>query len=90
MAQAMGANRPTQPSQWGRAVDDLITGCKRYDWWRLAGVWNWKHKMPMWNKPRGPIVSFEQPVSSDLPTAWYAAADQLIQPPPPSGGGGPQ
>ena len=23
-------------------------------------------------QPRGPIVSFEQPVSSDLPTAWYA------------------
>jgi len=37
-----------------------------------------------------PIVSFEQPVSSDLPTARYALADQPIQPPPPSGGGGPQ
>jgi len=90
MAQAMGANRLTQPSQWDRVLDSLITGCRRYDRWRLAGVWNWKHKKLMWGKPRGPIVSFEQPVSSDLPTAWYAAADQLIQPPPPSGGGGPQ
>jgi len=37
-----------------------------------------------------PIVSFEQPVSSDLPMARYASADQPIQPSPPSGGGGPQ
>jgi len=40
MAQAMGVYRPTQPSQWGgvTVVDSLITGCRRYDRWRLAGV----------------------------------------------------
>jgi len=86
-AQATVASRPTQPSQWWRVVDSLITGCKHHDWWRLAEVWNWKYKKL--DKPLGPIVFFEQPVSSDLrPMAQNAAADQPIQPPPPSGGGG--
>jgi len=41
IAQATVASRPTKPSQWGRVVDSLIAGCRRYDQWRLTGVWNW-------------------------------------------------